>query len=85
MTFKKFKYTKRSDNETKDYFVLVLDENKNPNHFGGIELGLLDDKEISQLITIQSEYEKAVKPFVSKAYRLFIEENVHDVHTDGQE
>jgi len=79
MTFKKFKYTKKSDNETKDYFVLVLDENKNPQHFGGIELGLLDDEEISQLITIQSKYEEAIKPFVKKAYRLFIEENINEL------
>jgi hypothetical protein len=79
MKFKNFTYTKKKDGETKSYFVMILDENEDPEHFGGIDLGKLSEDEIKQVIDIRKQYETAMRPFVKTAYRQFIKENASDV------
>jgi hypothetical protein len=76
MQFKNFNYTKKKDGETKKYLILLLNEGQ--EHFGGIELSLLEGDEITKVFNIQKEYETAIKPYVEKAYRQFIKENVTD-------
>jgi hypothetical protein len=79
MKFKNFTYTKKKDNETKNYFVLLLDESEDPNHFGGIDLGKLSEDEVTQVVEIRKKYEEAMRPFIKTAYRQFIKENATDV------
>lgn len=76
MKFRNFTYKKKEYNKTKDYLVLITREDQ--THFGGIDLARLDDEEIEILIDIQKEYETNIKPFIKKAYRLYIKENVID-------
>ena len=80
MKFKNFEYTKKKDGETRRYLVMVLEDTG--DHFGGIELGLLEDNEIASLLEVQRDYEKAIAPFNKKAYRAFIKENVVNHPTD---
>jgi hypothetical protein len=81
MKFKNFTYTKKKDGETKNYLVMIL--NEDTNHFGGIDLTKLNEKEISEIVEIQKQYEKAIRPFEEKAYRLFLKGNiVNEVDTD---
>ncbi len=74
MKFNNFTYIKKKDKLTKKYFVLILDENE--THLGGIDLGKLEEKEINILLDAQKEYEAKMNPFVKKAYRKYIKENV---------
>jgi len=111
MNIKSFIYTKKKDEQTKNYVVLVLDPPKDKLHLiGGIELSKLEDKEVKELLFLQNEYEirikdlqtKALKenldfdhlistdeyidiqeaykekmhPYIKKAYRVFIKENI---------
>lgn len=74
MKFKSFTYEKKKDKLTKKYFVLILNDSE--NHIGGIDLGKLEDSEIEVLLGIQKEYEAKMEPFVKKAYRKYIKENM---------
>lgn len=108
MTLKSFRYTKKKDGETKNYLVLILDEDE--KHIGGIDLSKLDDDEIKEVVEIQKEIEQQYirwqkeaeeadielealledseasarkeelsskfEPFVKKAYRKFLVENI---------
>ena len=81
MKFKSFTYVKKKDKETKRYLVLLTREDQ--THFGGIDLTKLEDEDIKILLDIQKEYETKMKPFVEKAYRLYIKENVVDENDTG--
>jgi len=81
MRFKNFTYTKKKDGETKNYLVMIL--NTDAEHIGGIDLGKLEDKEITEVIEIQKQYEKSLRPFIEKAYRLYLKENIlNELDTD---
>lgn len=114
MTLKSFRYTKKKDSETKNYLVLVLDEDE--KHIGGIDLSKLDDDEIKETVDIQKEIDKQynewqkeaeeagieidrllenneakarkeeltvkLEPFIKKAYRKFLVENIHQYFGD---
>jgi hypothetical protein len=78
MRFKNFTYKKKKDGETKNYLVLVLHETD--THFEGIDLTKLEEDEIKVLVEIQKEYETQLRPFVQKAYRKYIKENLVDAN-----
>jgi len=81
MKFKNFTYKKKKDGETKNYLVLITRDDQ--THFGGIDLTKLDEKEIETLVGIQKEYETSMRPFIEKAYRMYIKENVVDENDTG--
>lgn len=81
MKFKSFTYKKKKDNETKNYLVLITKEDD--THLGGIDLTKLEEKEIQILVDIQKEYESKMKPFIEKAYRMYIKENIVDENDTG--
>jgi len=74
MQFKNFSYTKKKDKKTEKYLVMILREDE--THFGGIDLGKLDGSEVKKVFEIQKQYEAEIKPFIDKAYRQYIKENV---------
>jgi hypothetical protein len=76
-----FKYTKKKTGEVKSYDLLVLKETD--THIGGIDYSKLDEDEVREVTMIQMEYEKVLHPFVKKAYKNFIKENVEDDYNDG--
>jgi hypothetical protein len=76
MKVSRFKYKKKKTGEIKDYNVLVLNESE--KHMGGIDYSKLDEPEISEATKIQIDYEKKLQPFVKKAYRMFIKENIQE-------
>jgi len=71
MKIKHFKYKK---DEEKEYKVLLLESNE--KHIAGINLLYLTEEEQTQVQKIQTDYETALKPFTSKAYRKFLVENI---------
>jgi hypothetical protein len=75
---KNFEYKKKKSGEIKKYLLMLLDENE--SHIGGIDFTKLEQDEIDEVIKIQSEYEKELKPFIEKAYRKYIKENIIDEH-----
>lgn len=81
MKFKNFTYKKKKDDQTKKYLVLITRDDQ--THFGGIDLTKLGEAEIRALLDIQKEYETDMKPFVEKAYRMYIKENVIDEDDTG--
>lgn len=81
MKFKNFTYKKKKDKEIKDYLVLITRDDQ--THFGGIDLTKLDEDEIKILLEVQKEYETNMRPFVEKAYRMYIKENVIDENDTG--
>ena len=81
MKFKNFTYKKKKDGETKNYLVLVTKEDD--THFGGIDLTKLNEREIKVLVDVQKEYETSMRPFIEKAFRLYIKENVIDENDTG--
>ena len=76
MKFKNFTYTKKKDGETKNYFVLLLDDNEDGAHFGGLDLGTLTQEEIKQVIEIRKKYEDAIRPFIKESYKNFLKEKL---------
>jgi len=80
MKFKNFTYTKKKDGETKKYFVLILDDNEEGVHFGGLDLHTLTEDEIKQVIDIRKKYEEAIRPFIKESYKNFLKENAKDVN-----
>jgi len=68
MKIKKFKYK----DEERELFQMNNDE----KHIAGIDLTKLSDEEIKSFLKTQKEYEEKIKPFVKKAYRNFIKENI---------
>ena len=76
MTIKRFKYKKKKTGEIKEYVLLVLvDTGK---LLGGIDYTKLTEAEVVEMSRIQMEYERVTRPFVKKAYRNFIKENIED-------
>ena len=76
MTVKHFKYTKKKTGEVKKYTVLVLRDTD--NYLGGIDFTKLTQPEMEEVTKIQMEYEKVLQPFVKKAFRNFIKNNIED-------
>jgi hypothetical protein len=71
MKVKDFDYKK--DNHTKNYSVLVLHEDR--EYVKGISLKNLSKEEYEELITLQSDYERALKKFMSN-YKQFRKDNI---------
>lgn len=71
MKIKHFKYKKE---EEKEYKVLLLESND--KYVAGINLLYLTEEEQAQVQKIQTDYEIALKPFTTKAYRKFLVENI---------
>ena len=76
MKINHFKYKKKKTGEIKEYDLLVL--NETDTHKGGIDYSKLTEDEVKEVTKLQMEYEKALHPFVKKAYRSFIKENIED-------
>lgn len=76
MKVSRFKYKKKKTGEVKEYNMLVLYETE--THLAGIDYSKLTKDEITTVTKIQMEYEKVLHPFVKKAYRNFIKENIQE-------
>lgn len=55
MKLKSFKYTKKKDNKTKNYFIMLLEESD--DHIGGIDFSKLEEDEIKRATDIQKKIE----------------------------
>ena len=73
MKMKKFSY-KKKDGEEREVNLFVL--NESDTHMQGIDLSKLTEDEVKTVKYIQSIWEASMKPFIDKAYRNFIKENV---------
>ena len=80
MKISHFRYKKKKTGEIKEYNVLVL--NETGTHLAGIDYSKLTKDEIQEVTKIQMEYEKVLHPFVKRAYRNFIKENIEDDDSD---
>jgi len=69
-----FKYLKEKSKDPKEYEVYVLAEDESSNY--GIALNYLNEDEKTELKQVVENYEAALKPFISKAYRHFKKENI---------
>ena len=65
---------KKSENEKKDYTVLVLNEDE--KSISGISLENLTQEEKEKVLYLHTKYCEDMKPFVFKAYRKFIKEKI---------
>lgn len=81
MKLKAFHYHKANGEET-DPHVLVL--NENDNYLEGIDTTKLDPKEHALLLGVQRQYEKRMKPFVTKAYRRYKKDNIKLLSEDSE-
>ncbi len=75
-----FKYEKKKG-EITEYSLLVLDTNE--KHKSGIDLKKLTEEEQKTVIEIQKKYEQDLNPFVKKAYRTFIIEQIINESVGG--
>lgn len=82
MKIKPFRYTKKKDGETKDYLVLVLEENE--KYIEGLDLSKLDEKEITNATSTQIELEALKLQWRQEAKVLGIDydEYVKDKNTE---
>ena len=77
MKISQFEYTKKKDGQIGRYTVLVMRDDQ--EYVEGIEFDKLSHDEQQEVAKIQAEYEKQLYPFVKKAYRKFLKENIQDV------
>lgn len=71
MKIKSFKYTKKKDGETKEYLVLVLEEDE--KYIGGLDLGKLEQQEITEATSIQIDLEALKAQWSQEAQELGVD------------
>lgn len=69
----KFFYEK-ANGDKNEYDLLIT--NSTPERFYGIDLNKLNEEEKKEVKKIQKEYEEKMSPYIKKAYRNFIKENI---------
>jgi hypothetical protein len=74
MKITNFIYTKKKDDKTDKYQVLVLHETD--EYIEGINLTELEPEVILEIFEIQKEYEKKINSFVKNNYRKFLKSNI---------
>ena len=113
MNIVKFTYTKKKNNEKKEYLIMKIDIKDSVDHIGGLDLSKLSDEDIESVLKIQSvlelktgeilnigllnkedfldlvngeeyvaiieDYKEKIKPYIKKAFRLFIKERIEEL------